>query len=1381
MNLSPSILQIQVQFALLRHLKQDFLVIDSTQTLVDLSREDSVFFNHPSPQRGMSSEELLHPEWQTQLSALLERKAAGEPEPLSPRCQFKKGDQRFYGEMQLLRLNDPSFHLVLLKDYTEEIARTTKRDRTLKALMENGMDAVVVLNELGNVDYVSPNITNILGYSPEECSSLNFFDLVHPNDREEVAKGWKNILEHPWELISGNQSRVRNKQGEYRWLEANIINLLHDPEVRGMVDVFRDITDRKEQQEAIRITSERMELVNKATSDAIWDLDLEKKTLFWGDGFGKIFGYSLENNLVDLEFWEGLIHPEDQQRVLDSLNVALEDPELLTWSSEYRFKHATQGYLYVLDKGFMIREENGKAVRMIGAVQDISSLKEAENRLQAERNLMRTIIDNIPDYIFVKDRSGKLIVCNAAQKNLLDELGIDDPDGIKPDEQNVLEQGISVFNKEDTLVPLSGEIRYGLSTKVPFRNESGEIMGLVGISRDITGIRKQADQDRLEARITEAVLVSTDIGAALHQVLEIIGENIQAVCADAWLLNEGKLKLMRTTTWTTNFAPADWSGDQQEEIYLAHHYLGDYWNRCEPAYHSMILKGEPATALIVPVSFNGNCITLLQFYFDSPRQPDQSVLEFCAELGSRMGVDIKTKKNELELAMFFTHGPDPLCIASANGFFKKVNPAFLQLFGYDETYATTNPVLSFVHPDDLEATLSTMELAFSGQRINGYECRLKTASGNWVWMTWDSSELFYQEGLIFVYGKDITGLKEAERNLVMFKKVLDSSRDGVAIYNPETKKSYLNQSLQEMMGYNISEIDQMGSPALTYVDEKQGWEMFDTILSGEFFKGEVQLLTKDNKVLDLELSAGPIFDEDGNVEAVYGIHSDISERKKYMAALLEMNERYNLVARATNDVIWDWNLLTNEVIRTGNGLENLTGNDNSDRIDFWLNRVHPMDLDGVISRREALLKDPSASIWEDEYRFLKANGEMAHVQDKGYIMRNEQGVAVRVIGATQDITHRKEFLNELLRVKQNLDALINNTEDMIWSFNNKMQLIVANEAFIEKFAPFINGQVQEGIPLLSAELPAYIIEKWTPLYERALSGEAFTVEQYYGRERPYEDQYYMVSFTPFRNEKEEVAGAACFARNITEQKKAYKKLEELNMELLKQAGELAASNADLERFAFIASHDLQEPLRMVTSFLQLLKQRYYGQLDEKADTYIDFAVDGASRMKQLIHGLLDYARVGNSTADAVPVDLNLVMRDVQILLKAKIEETNAVIVAEPLPVVPKANYTQMLQLLQNLLGNALKYKREADPLIQVAVQDEGDYWTISVLDNGMGLDMRYADKVFQVFQRLHANKTFSGTGIGLSICKRIVEKMGGRIWVESEPGKGSCFYFTILK
>ena len=237
---------------------------------------------------------------------------------------------------------------------------------------------------------------------------------------------------------------------------------------------------------------------------------------------------------------------------------------------------------------------------------------------------------------------------------------------------------------------------------------------------------------------------------------------------------------------------------------------------------------------------------------------------------------------------------------------------------------------------------------------------------------------------------------------------------------------------------------------------------------------------------------------------------------------------------------------------------------------------------------------------------------------------------------------------------------------------------------------------------------------------------------------------------------------------------------DLNNRLKHRADELAASNVELERFAYIASHDMQEPLRMITSFLQLFKKKYEDQIDETAEQYIHFAVDGAERMKKLIMDLLQYSRVGSNKEDFETIDTNNLLKEVVNVFLTHIDETKATITVEELPGI-KANKTQLFQLFQNLIGNALKYHGEEPPVIHISGKEEENHFAFSVQDNGIGIKPIFFEKVFVLFQRLHHKNEYSGTGIGLAICKKIIEKHNGRIWVESEPGKGSCFYFTISK
>ncbi|OGP66331.1 MAG: hypothetical protein A2W27_12100 [Deltaproteobacteria bacterium RBG_16_44_11] len=242
-------------------------------------------------------------------------------------------------------------------------------------------------------------------------------------------------------------------------------------------------------------------------------------------------------------------------------------------------------------------------------------------------------------------------------------------------------------------------------------------------------------------------------------------------------------------------------------------------------------------------------------------------------------------------------------------------------------------------------------------------------------------------------------------------------------------------------------------------------------------------------------------------------------------------------------------------------------------------------------------------------------------------------------------------------------------------------------------------------------------------------------------------------------------------RDITERKHAAEQMKKLTQELER-------SNTDLAQFAYVASHDLQEPLRMVTSFVQLLQHRYQGKLDKDADEFISYAVDGASQMQRLINDLLKYSRVGTHGKTLEPTNCNIVITHAISNLSKTIKEADAIINIDHLPTI-SADYTQLVQLFQNLIGNAIKYHGKKQPEILIRATNKGDNWLFSVRDNGIGIDKDYIDKIFVIFQRLHNKSQYPGTGIGLSICKKIVERHGGRIWVESKPGQGSTFYFTI--
>lgn len=238
---------------------------------------------------------------------------------------------------------------------------------------------------------------------------------------------------------------------------------------------------------------------------------------------------------------------------------------------------------------------------------------------------------------------------------------------------------------------------------------------------------------------------------------------------------------------------------------------------------------------------------------------------------------------------------------------------------------------------------------------------------------------------------------------------------------------------------------------------------------------------------------------------------------------------------------------------------------------------------------------------------------------------------------------------------------------------------------------------------------------------------------------------------------------------------AHKLIEE---QLARQARELAQSNTELEQFAYVASHDLQEPLRVISSYTQLLARRYKGQLDPKADEFITFIVDGTLRMQRLIQDLLQYARINTKEKTFFSVESQSAFDHALTSLRSAIAAGQATVTSDPLPAV-NGDELQLGQLFQNLIGNAIKYRGPEPPRVHVSARRDGDEWIFTVADNGIGIDPQFGEQIFEIFQRLHGMGEYEGTGIGLALCRKIVERHHGRIWVESEPGQGAKFRFTL--
>ncbi|HSL29052.1 MAG TPA: ATP-binding protein [Anaerolineales bacterium] len=349
-------------------------------------------------------------------------------------------------------------------------------------------------------------------------------------------------------------------------------------------------------------------------------------------------------------------------------------------------------------------------------------------------------------------------------------------------------------------------------------------------------------------------------------------------------------------------------------------------------------------------------------------------------------------------------------------------------------------------------------------------------------------------------------------------------------------------------------------------------------------------------------------------------------------------------------------------------------------------------------------------------------------------------------------------------LRRRAEQFFNITLDLLCTVSLDGHLIDLNPAWEQTLG--YDRQMLKNRPLTELVYPDDIASTASAL-RRVADGMASI--RFEARFRDRDGSYHWLAWAVVISPQDELLYGA--ARDVTQRRLAEEQLQQ-------QADELERSNRELEQFAYVASHDLQEPLRIVSSYVQLLARRYKGKLDQDADEFINYAVEGANRMKTLINDLLAYSRVGTRGKELVPVEMEEVFERVSRNLKIALQESGAALTHDALPVV-LADDLQMTQLLQNLLGNAIKFRGARPPRVHFGVRRQEEHWLFFVRDNGIGIDPQYRERIFVIFQRLHNRSEYPGTGIGLAICRKIVERHGGQIWVESVAGEGATFYFTL--
>lgn len=597
-----------------------------------------------------------------------------------------------------------------------------------------------------------------------------------------------------------------------------------------------------------------------------------------------------------------------------------------------------------------------------------------------------------------------------------------------------------------------------------------------------------------------------------------------------------------------------------------------------------------------------------------------------------------------------------------------------------------------------------------------------------------------------------------------YKALVENSTDGIAVLSAEGNATYVSKSVSRILGYTEAEAMQLNLFALMHPEDRAGtaerMQVCINTPAQPLERVQSRIKHKDGSWRWMEATMTNML-HDPVVNGIVDNFRDITDKKNTEDLL----QKTNKLARIGN---YEIDLLTNKLYWSATTKQiHEVAEDYEPEVATALNFYKSGNsLDRItLAVKEAIANGQTFDL---ELIIITANNKECWVRSIGDTDVID-GKCVRLYGSFQDINERKKAEIELLKVYEEKNVILDSIGDSFFAIDKDWMVTYWNKE-AEKVLLTPKSKIL-GYPLWNI-FPKGIGSLPHKKYQEAMDTQkVITLEHYYSELQ----KWFEISAYP------SAAGLSVFLKDVTERKLAGIQLSALNLQLIKNVHDLAMSNKELEDFAYVASHDLQEPLRMVSSFLGLLEKKYIGIIDEKGKQYINFAVDGANRMRQIILDLLDFSKVGKEDYEQESVDLNLIVKEVIFLSQNQVTDTEATINFSKLPTLT-AYKTPLRQVIQNLISNSLKYHRTGvPPVINLSAIEFETYWQFEVSDNGIGIEKEYFDKVFLIFKRLHRPGEYSGNGIGLAVCKKIVENFGGRIWLESEVSKATSFYFTLPK
>jgi PAS domain S-box-containing protein len=746
-----------------------------------------------------------------------------------------------------------------------------------------------------------------------------------------------------------------------------------------------------------------------------------------------------------------------------------------------------------------------------------------------------------------------------------------------------------------------------------------------------------------------------------------------------------------------------------------------------------------------------------------------------------MRVTVEETETEDLFETLANESPVGLCIIQ-DGKFCYTNPTFQHNTGYREDELLGRDSLELVVPEDRERVRENAIKTLKGELTLPYQIRVTHKNGSVRWVMESVVSIQYcGRRATLGYFVDITEHKQMEEALQAEKNKLQALvgaiEDGISIQDRDYNVIYQNGSMIKAYGYHLGKKCYQAYEVKKKVCD--GCPVKKAFKDGKPHTSERRVVLPSGETLFMENTANPIRDARGDVVSCLEIVRNITERKQAEEALRQSREELRKMFESVTDgiMVTDFKGVITEA---NQGTMEMHGFASKDELvgRNALKLVAPRDRERMTnSMREALKQGTVRGV---EHTLLKADGSEFPAELSTSVLKDASGNAVAHITIVRDITERKRMEESLRDSEEKLRKIFESVTDGISVIDLKGRITEVNQRAVEMHG-FSSKDRLLGKSAFELVAPRDH-EKITANMKKAIKqgaiiGVEYTLLKADGSEFPGE-----LSTSALKDASGNVLGHITIVRDITERKRAEEEREALLQDITKSNQKLEAANKELQDFVYVASHDLREPLRKISSFGTLLQDSLKGKLDEDQQENFEFMIDGAQRMQDMIDDLLTYSRLTTRAKPPQQVFLNEVIENLKKLeLATLLEETGGTIhIPEPLPPV-QADPIQMNQLFQNLIGNGLKFHKEGIPP-EITIRAHGvenKMIRIEVEDNGIGIDEQYHEQLFVMFKRLHSRAQYEGTGIGLAVCKKIVERHGGNIGVKSTPGKGSTFWFTL--